>query len=422
MSGFFQDLLSGAVGGFFGSDYLRDYTHASKTFRPNFYQNAPKYKFLFHTYFEINQEIYNNGFDDKQNLGLLVKEIKLPSYQFDTFQMNQYNRKRIIQTKIKYEPVNITFHDDNANQATQLWEAYYRYNYRDMDKGKNRRIDFGGFSESGGGVTMSGDSTTTRNIYQDQAFLGENWGFTGDAFNNSNVKNPFFKSITVYGLNRHNFVSYTLINPIITSFSHDTYNYDQGNGIMQNQMTIDYETVMYDYGAIDGTKPDNIVTNFGREENYDRRLSPISIPGSNRTILGQGGLVDAAGGVVEGLARGDLLGVLSAARSAGTAYNTFKDTDLKQTAKQELLNGVSSALTNPNVTRNITNWIQQVGSTPSPIATDSAPTAGATTFAAVNTREGITRVPLPAGGQVNKSGAISYPANLSGPISRTPLS
>ena len=411
MSGFFQDLLRGAAGGFFGSDYLRDFTHASKTFRPNFYENTPKYKFLFHTYFEINQEIYNAGIDDRQNLGLLVKEIKLPSYTFDTFQMNQYNRKRIIQTKIKYEPVTITFHDDNANKATKLWEAYYRYNYRDMDKSLNRGID------NGRNILTDDVPYETRNIYQ-PSIIGENWGFTGDAYNNNNVKVQFFKNITVYGLNRHNFVSYTLVNPVITQFSHDTYNYDQGSGIMQNQMTIDYETVVYDYGSIDGTRPDNIITGFGSEETYDRRLSPISIPGSNRTILGQGGLVDGVGGTIEALSQGNILGAI---KLAGTSYNTFKNTDLKQNIKQELLNGVSSALTNPNVTRNIGAFFQQVGSTPSPVATASAPTTGAQSFAAVDTRAGITRAPLPAGGQVNSSGAKSYPANLGQPITRRSL-
>jgi hypothetical protein len=411
MSGFFQDLLRGAAGGFFGSDYLRDFTHASKTFRPNFYENTPKYKFLFHTYFEINQEIYNAGIDDKQNLGLLVKEIKLPSYTFDTFQLNQYNRKRIIQTKIKYEPITITFHDDNANKATKLWEAYYRYNYRDMDKSLNRGID------NGRNILTDDVPYETRNIYQ-PSIIGENWGFTGDAYNNNNVKVQFFKNITVYGLNRHNFVSYTLVNPVITQFSHDTYNYDQGSGIMQNQMTIDYETVVYDYGSIDGTRPDNIVTGFGREETYDRRLSPISIPGSNRTILGQGGLVDGVGGTIEALSQGNILGAI---KLAGTTYNTFKDTDLKQNAKQELLNGVTSALTNPNVTRNVGAFFQQVGSTPSTVGTAGTPTTtdgpySATTYAAVDTRAGITREPLPAGGQVRV-----FPVESSPPLIRTQL-
>ena len=42
MAGFFQNLLTDAAGGFFGNDYVRDYTHASKTFRPSSYAYAPK--------------------------------------------------------------------------------------------------------------------------------------------------------------------------------------------------------------------------------------------------------------------------------------------------------------------------------------------------------------------------------------------
>lgn len=369
MSGWFQDLLQGFAGGLTSNDFLRDYTHASKTFTPNFYQNTPKYKFLFHTYFDINPEIYNAGIDSRQNYGILVKEVKLPTYTFNTSQLNQYNRKRIVQTKIKYEPVTITFHDDNGNQITKMWEAYYLYNYRDGTKALGNRINTIAPGEEGVGVRANDDSFGPRNIYQTD-IMGENWGFSGDAYNNSNAKVPFFKNITVFGLNRHNFVAYRLINPVITNFTHDTYNYEQGNGLMTNQMTIDYETVVYDYGAIDGTNPGNIVTGFGSEENYDRRLSPIAIPGSNRTILGQGGLIDGFGGVVENLNNGNLLG---AAITGYRTYNTFKDVDIKQTAKQELLNGAASALTNPNTIRNVVSFIPKLGSTASTTGTAGAP-------------------------------------------------
>ena len=53
MSGFNQDLLTQKIG-----PVLRDYTHASLTFRTNNYQNTPKLKFLFHVYFEINAHAY----------------------------------------------------------------------------------------------------------------------------------------------------------------------------------------------------------------------------------------------------------------------------------------------------------------------------------------------------------------------------
>lgn len=405
MSGFFQDLLSGAVGGFFGSDYLRDYNHASKTFRPNAYENAPKLKFLFHTYFQINPEIYNAGVDSTQNYGLLVKDIKLPSYTFDTTTLNQYNRKRVIQTKIKYDPITVSFHDDNASKATKLWEAYYRYNYRDGSKP-------GPVLSGNRGQNQGGDTSyNTRNIYSPE-INSSDWGYIGDTFVGSDRKVPFFKNITVFGFYQHNFTAYTLINPIITSFQHDTYNYGEGGGIMQNTMTIDYETVVYNYGAIDGNNPDNIVTGFGREENYDRRRSPIALPNSNAKILGPGGLVDSVGGTLEALGSENILGAI---KTAGSAYYTFKDRDLKQTAKQELLNGVNSALTNPNVTRNISAWVQQVGSTPSTTNTAGAPTSGGNDNTVIQTVSN-------AGGQVTSSGATSYPAtNTAVGITRTPL-
>ena len=58
MAGFFQNLATDAAAGFFANDYLRDYTHAAKTFIPNAYQYSPKFKFLFHVYFEINPTVY----------------------------------------------------------------------------------------------------------------------------------------------------------------------------------------------------------------------------------------------------------------------------------------------------------------------------------------------------------------------------
>jgi hypothetical protein len=50
MSSFGQDFLKG----FTATQSLRDYTHASKTFRTNAYELKPRFKFLFHVKFNIN--------------------------------------------------------------------------------------------------------------------------------------------------------------------------------------------------------------------------------------------------------------------------------------------------------------------------------------------------------------------------------
>lgn len=373
MSGWFQDLLTGATEGFFGSPFVRDYAHASKTFTPNSYQNAPKFKYLFHTYFDINEEAW--GWSklplSTTNFGLLVKEVTLPNYVMDTTILNQYNRKRIVQTKIRYNPIDITFHDDNASQATRLWEAYYRYNYRDGN------IPSGIMSGNTGNPNPGDITYNTRNIYSSSAEIEQQrlstWGYAGESNTDTGIKVPFFKNITVFGMNQHNFVAYTFINPIITQFNHDSYSYSD-NGTMQNKMTIDYETVVYNYGAIDGTAPSNIVTGFGNEENYDRRLSPIAGPGSNKAILGQGGLVDSVGGVVESIGQGNYLKALY---NGVKTYRNYKDVDLKETAKQELLEGAITVVSNPELTRNVTANLLKLGASASPTNVAGAPVQGA---------------------------------------------
>jgi len=346
MAGFFQNLLTDTAAGFFGNDYVRDYTHAAKTFRTNSYQYAPKFKFLFHVYFEINPAVYSKGISQGANFGLAVKTIDLPKYTIDTATLNQYNRKRLVQTKIKYQPINIAFHDDNGNLVNDMWYNYYTYYFKDADK----PVTSSAGRQNTNGVNTGSINFNRRNLYDGDISGDEDWGYIGEISQPSGTtsqasqgisKIPFFKSIQIFGMNQHNFIQYSLINPIITAFNHDTYDYAQGNGTMANTMTIDYETVKYAEGALDGRSPSNIVTGFGLETNYDRTPSPINRLGSNSSILGQGGLVDAAGGFINDLSSGNILGAI---RTAGTTYNTFKNKSLKQIATQDLNSLLASSI------------------------------------------------------------------------------
>jgi hypothetical protein len=339
MAGFAQNLLTDVANGFFGNDYVRDYTHAAKTFRTNSYQNAPKLKFLFHVYFEINPAAYSKGIATGSNFGLEVKSVGLPKYQFDTHVMNQYNRKRIVQTKLKYNPVTINFHDDNGNMINDMWYNYYTYYYKDANKPV---LQSTGASPAQPANNTGSTDYNLRNLYNPDITGDEDWGYIGESSNQSGTvsqvsqgisKIPFFRSIKIYGFNQHQFMQYTLINPIITSFEHDNYNYAEGSGVMENKMTIDYETVKYAEGALNGTNPSNTVPGFGITTNYDTTLSPIARLGSNATFLGQGGLINAGTGIIKDFTDGNYL---NAVRTAGTAYNTFKNTNLKQVATQDL--------------------------------------------------------------------------------------
>jgi hypothetical protein len=335
---FGQDFLKG----FFGSDYLKDYTHASKTFRTNGYELAPRYKFLFHVYFNLNtteipklKEVFNKT--DQQNLSLLVKTVQLPNYQIEVDTMNQYNRKRLIQKKIDYNPCQLAFHDDGSDLVRNMWYNYFAYYYKDPTQQYwGTPVTQGSLGQSGNG----GDpklSYNGRDIYADQRTVND-WGFIGESYSDGAAgvtgKPPFFKDITIYGFDQHKFCAYVLINPMITEWRHDTYDYSQGGGLMEHQMSVRYETVKYYQGRLDTARPTANAKGFADPAHYDTVRSPLSRP-STASILGQGGAIDTIGGIVNDLQSGSVLGIIGAVQKAGSVYQTFKGKNLAAITKSE---------------------------------------------------------------------------------------
>ena len=347
MSSFGQDFLQG----FFGNNNLRDYRHASRVFTTNAYELKPRFKFLFHVSFTLNFEEIPAlrgaiGVDDATNLSYVVKTVDLPKFTIDTETLNQYNRKRVIQTKINYDPVNIVFHDDGGDVVRNIWYNYFSYYYKDpTQKYLNENNQNGSIGASA--TRTAGFGYNTRDIYADDRVVND-WGYIGESFtdgtSSASGKPPFFKDIRIFGFDQHKFAEYILINPLITNWNHDQYNYSEGNGTMQNTMTIAYETVKYYTGAA-GEAASGAVPGFANPSHYDTTKSSLARPGSTSTIFGQGGLLDAAGGIVEDLQSGSLLGVIGAAQQAGAAYNTFKGKNIEAIAVSEVVSLGVGALT-----------------------------------------------------------------------------
>jgi hypothetical protein len=341
---FGQDFLKG----FTGNDGLRDYTHASKTFRTNGYELAPKYKFLFHTFFNLNTtgipaltKMFDNG--EVSSIGLTVKSIDLPSYQIAVDTMNQYNRKRLVQTKIEYQPVKIVFHDDGGDMIRRMWYAYYNYYFKDSNQ-KYEGIPTSAGTTGQNANTPAGFSYNNRDTYAGDRFVND-WGFIGESFsdgttNTTNGKPQFFNDIKIYGLNQHKYSAYVLVNPMITDWQHDTYDYSQSNGVMTHTMTVKYESVKYYAGAIGRQRPDTNVQGFADPNRYDQTLSPLARPGSQATFLGQGGLLDAGEGIMDDLTAltngtGGFQNILSAAQKSLNVVDTLKKNKLSDIVRND---------------------------------------------------------------------------------------
>jgi hypothetical protein len=336
---------------FSGNDYLKDYTHASKTFRTNGYENLPRFKFLFHVYFNINtteipslRQVFQAG--TQSTVGLLVKNIQLPQFNIEVETLNQYNRKRLVQKKINYQPCQVDFHDDGGDLIRTMWYNYYSYYYKDPSQPYRGQTSTNGSMGANANRT-AGFGYNTRDIYANDRFIND-WGYIGEAYadgtNAAGGKPAFFRDISIYGFNQHKFVEYVLINPMISDWSHDTYDYSQGDGVMQNSMTINYETVKYYSGAIGAVRPDTNVQGFADPNYYDQEKSPLSRPGGTSSIIGQGGLLDAGIGIYEDLQSGSVAGIIGAVQKAGTAYGTFKGKNLQSIIKEEANAGLKDVL------------------------------------------------------------------------------
>jgi hypothetical protein len=271
---------------------LRDYTHASKTFKAGGYDLAPRTKFLFYVYFNLNTNIpavANLVSGGKSNtIGLAVKSVQLPGYTIDVATMNQYNRKRLVQTKINYNPAQIVFNDDHSDLIRNMWYQYYQYYYSDpvykYGNTPNQSGTLGDISSA-----LSGFSYGSNDIYSASRPV-QKWGLNGQGYANPTLQSlassiltgpasgqlPFFNDITVYGMSQKTYAQYTMINPLITEWTHDTYDYSQGNGIMTHTMSIRYENVKYYSGAVGGAQPSDPVAGFADPAFYDTTRSPIA--------------------------------------------------------------------------------------------------------------------------------------------------
>lgn len=216
-------------------EILHDYKHAARVFTDSQFRLSPKYGFLFYVEFDFNPLISTVSNHAAQELGVIVKNVSLPKFSIDTKIHNAYNRKNIIQNRINYDPVSISFHDDQADNVRNFWYDYYSYFYRDPDY----------------------TDVTYRAPHKYQSRSNFEWGYTprpmpiGSYYTSTSSyqEYQYIEAIRIYSLYQGQFSEYQLINPIITSFKHGDHTQGE-NGLMQHDMTVQYETVKYLTGYV----------------------------------------------------------------------------------------------------------------------------------------------------------------------------
>ncbi len=301
----FQDGLPG----------MKDYQHASRLYLDDNFKLMPKQKFLFHVVFNTDETLFVDGLsaNERYQLNMLVKQCDLPKYNLSYEEKTQYNKKMYAGTRIAYEPVNITFHDDHADTVNAFWKKYYEYNIADS-------------------VGMNSDLTinNTKDDYYSYGDARQTTKFGMDTPRQR--RKPYLKGIEIFVLHKKRFTSMTLVNPVIGSFSHDNLDQADGAGVLNNTMQILYETVIYKSGIVNKNNVPGFAT-----INYDNSPSPLTIlGGGTNSIFGPGGVVDGIGSVIRNVQSGNILGAIL---GASNTYNNAKK--IKKSAVKEELKGIA---------------------------------------------------------------------------------
>jgi hypothetical protein len=261
---------------------MKDYVHASRLYADSVFALAPKAGWLYYVVFDIDPSaVTDQQWANQQRvteLGMLVKAADLPKFSVQTEVVNQYNRKTVIQKGVTYSPLNLVLHDDQSNVVHNMWLNYFRYYYAD--------------STWGGTGPIGTAKDNNPGAYENNKYLPSNDLFNPVSYglNSKLVVAPFFRSITIYQLNRKLFTSYKLINPIISSWEHDRVDQTTGNRLAESKMNIAYEAVFYGLGQVKKDTP----TGFAMFH-YDTSPSPLSLAGGgNNSIFGPGGVIPGA--------------------------------------------------------------------------------------------------------------------------------
>jgi hypothetical protein len=309
LNGFFNNLVSGALS---PKGNMADYSHASKLYAADTFRLAPKQKFLYHVAFNLNENVINRlmpNWDKKHGLevNMLVKTVDLPKFNIQVETKNKYNRKKNLQTRLDYSPITIVFHDDNQGLSTQLWAAYYQYYYRDGTHGSR---------DGAGKPNQTARPYDRFNAYKGSGSNSDRFGFDNDSYE------PFFTSIQISQMARKVYTTYTLVNPIIQSWNHDTLDNSASAEPVANTMSVVYESVFYADGPVEAG---NAPVGFA-ESHYDLTPSPIAA-GSSSSLFGGSGILAGGGSVLGDIASGkaNLGTLLTAARTIKNAKNLTKE-------------------------------------------------------------------------------------------------
>ena len=198
------------------------------------YMNIPKAKFSFVIHFELSvsalkliRQLYGTDVQLGKMTSYLVKDVQLPGFGLETVEVNQYNRTRLHQGKIHYDPVDLSIYDTVSSAAMQLMDAYRIFYYGDFSDKTLTSWKYDSISKSGNFQYTNPISKFIQSATNTTRDSNYTWGRSiytqGDQ-----DEGYFFKRLDIYEIDGNTYTVHNIHNPVIEKVHMDKKTHEDG--------------------------------------------------------------------------------------------------------------------------------------------------------------------------------------------------
>ena len=204
----------------------------------------------------------------KDRLHFLCHTAEGPKFQIQQDVMNQYNRKRIINRKIDYDPMSVRMYDTVDGLGLKFAKMLYEFEFQ------NARL----YTPSG--HPADGPGGPNRDNFQESVLTNEtqfkrthNFGMRSQNMHNHRL----VKSIDLYQLQGKLYNRAKIIHPRLTRMDMDQFDY-ASSAVTNISLSFQYENLLFDEVAVQyENAPSDIRTAFEESSGRYKDLSLIHI-------------------------------------------------------------------------------------------------------------------------------------------------
>ena len=281
--------------------YLKDFRNAYH-YTPS--QDPPRQQFGGYVSFVLDRDLFKDPFynDEMEELrtrmGSLVRTADFPQIEFKTQTLNEYNRKKIVNTGVEYQPVTIRVVDTASNAWLTILMKYFAYHYMNpRNKGNQGDRDMDNASN------ITGAEMIASQFGAGSPFDSNKAGY------NINYNPHFFERIDYVLYHAQKGTQYSLFNPVLTGFTHTPLDY-ASNELMEFTMTFQYESfttynqVNFELDSVDKSRFEDVSALSGSNDLFrndntgsiaastQRELYVLGNTNNKRPRSGQAELID----------------------------------------------------------------------------------------------------------------------------------